>query len=259
MAEPVVVTTPLRVAAVGDLHATKGSEGKLAPVLEAVNRLADVLLLAGDLTDYGTADEARVLARELSGVRVPILAVLGNHDHESGTPEAVVEVLSEARVRVLSGDSVTIGDTGFVGAKGFAGGFGRHTLGAWGEPAMKRFVQEALDQAMMLESALARLRTRHRVALLHYSPIEETVRGEPEPIFPFLGCSRLEEPLVRYPVDVVFHGHAHRGAVQGRTTNGTPVFNVALPLLRETQRDGPYLRVFTLGGTGERDAGSDAP
>lgn len=224
--------TPMRIAAVGDLHCTKDSTGLLRPIFAALEGRVDVLLLCGDLTDYGTAEEAQVLVRELSVMKVPIIAVLGNHDFESGTPEKVTQILCEAGVKMLDGDSCVIDDVGFAGVKGFCGGFGRGTLGPWGEMAIKSFVKEALDESLKLESALARLRASKRVALLHYAPIRETVLGEPEEIFPFLGNSRLEEPLERYPVNVAFHGHAHRGSLEGKTRVGTPVYNVALPLLR---------------------------
>ena len=204
----------------------------LRPYFAQLDGRADVLLLAGDLTDYGLVEEAVVLAKELAIVKIPMLAVLGNHDFESGHPEKVVQILTEAGVRVLDGDSHVIDGVGFAGVKGFAGGFGRGTLGPWGEPTIKGFVKEALDEALKLESALARLRVDRRVALLHYAPIRGTVEGEPLEIYPFLGCSRLEEPLERYPVTVAFHGHAHRGALEGRTRGGTPVYNVAMPLLR---------------------------
>ncbi|HEY8078876.1 MAG TPA: metallophosphoesterase [Labilithrix sp.] len=224
---------PFRIAAVGDLHCTKESGGLLRPFFSQVEGRADVLLLCGDLTDYGLAEEAHVLAKELSVVKVPILAVLGNHDFHSGHSEDVTSILREANVRVLDGDSVVLNeDLGFAGVKGFCGGFGRGTLGPWGEGAIKSFVREALDEALKLESALARLRTERRVALLHYSPVRDTVEGEPVEIFPFLGCSRLEEPLERWPVTVCFHGHAHRGTLEGRTRVGTQVYNVAMPLLR---------------------------
>ena len=222
----------MRVAAIGDLHCTKESAGVFRPIFSHVEALADVLLLCGDLTDYGTAEEAHVLAKELAVVKRPIIAVLGNHDFESGHAEQVAAILTEAGVRMLDGDSHTIDDVGFAGVKGFAGGFGRGTLGPWGETAVKAFVKEALDESLKLETALARLRTERRVAVLHYAPIRDTIIGEPEEIFPFLGCSRLEEPLERYPVTVAFHGHAHRGALEGKTRVGTPVYNVALPLMR---------------------------
>jgi Icc-related predicted phosphoesterase len=237
---------PLRIAAVGDLHCTKASAGTLRPIFALTEGRADVLILCGDLTDYGTAEEAQVLARELSVVRVPILAVLGNHDYQSGTAEQVVRVLTEAGVQLLDGDSITIADVGFAGVKGFCGGFGRGTLGPWGEVVVKSFVKEALDEALKLETALARLRVDRRVAVLHYAPIRDTVKGEPEEIFPFLGCSRLEEPLERYPVDVAFHGHAHRGSPDGRTRVGTKVYNVALPLLRRHLGDANPLRIVEL-------------
>jgi Icc-related predicted phosphoesterase len=205
------------------------------------------LLLCGDLTDYGTAEEARILARELTtSVRIPIVAVFGNHDYESNQQVEVCKILSDANVKMLDGEAIEIHGVGFAGIKGFAGGFGRGTLGGWGEPGIKQFVQYALDEALKLESALARLRTAQRVAILHYSPIRETVEGEPQEIYPYLGTSRLEEPLNRHPVNVVFHGHAHHGALEGRTAKGTPVFNVAMPLLLRTFPDKPPFRVFEL-------------
>jgi Icc-related predicted phosphoesterase len=239
----------VRVAAVGDLHCRKDSAGAFGAVFSAANELADVLLLCGDLTDYGTLEEANVLAKELLAVRVPMLAVLGNHDYESGKADEVAAVLRQAGVKVLGSgdaDSVEVHGIGFAGAKGFCGGFGAHTLGHWGEPAIKRFVQESIDEALKLEGSLARLRTNQKVVLLHYSPVRGTLEGEPLEIFPYLGCSRLEEPLLRYPVSVVFHGHAHRGQPEGRTANGTPVYNVALPLLKRTFTGKPPLRVLEL-------------
>jgi Icc-related predicted phosphoesterase len=236
----------VRFAAVGDLHVTKDSAGTLRGFFAQASEAADALLLCGDLTDYGTAEEARILADELGAVSVPIVAVLGNHDFESGTPEAVCEILTHAGVRVLDGEACEIEGVGIAGAKGFAGGFGRGSLGAWGEPAIKQFVQEALNEAMKLESALAKLRMARRIVMLHYSPIVGTLAGEPLEIFPFLGSSRLEEPLLRYPVDAVFHGHVHRGAPEGRTLNGVPVYNVARPLLLRTQPDVPPFRLFEL-------------
>jgi Icc-related predicted phosphoesterase len=236
----------VRFAAVGDIHVHKESGGTLRSFFAAASEAADVLLLCGDLTDYGTAEEAQVLAEELGGVSVPILAVLGNHDYESGTPQVVVEALGRAGVRVLDGDAVEIEGVGIAGVKGFAGGFGRGSLGAWGEPAIKLFVQECLDEVMKLESALAKLRTPRRICMLHYAPVVGTVEGEPVEIYPFLGSSRLEEPLLRYPVDAIFHGHAHRGTLEGRTMNGVPVYNVAKPLLTRSWPDRPPFRLFDL-------------
>lgn len=223
----------VRLAAVGDLHYGKASRGMLQPVFSALARLeADILILCGDLTDYGLPDEAAELARELvGGLNIPIIGVLGNHDYESGAAAEVTKVLTEAGVRLLDGETVEVQGIGFAGVKGFAGGFGRGVLGPWGEEAVKRFVHEAVDEALKLETALARLRTPTRVAILHYAPIAGTVEGEPREIYPYLGCSRLEEPLARYQVTAVFHGHAHHGTAEGKTLNGTPVYNVSLPLL----------------------------
>jgi Icc-related predicted phosphoesterase len=234
----------IRVAAVGDLHCTKTSEGAFQPLFAKIAESADVVALCGDLTDYGTADEARVLARELATVKLPKLAVLGNHDFESSVPDEVVHILAEtAGVTVLDGTAVEVLGVGFAGVKGFAGGFGERALQSWGEEPIKAFVRTALEEALKLESALARLRTPGRVALLHYSPIAATVGNEPVEIYPFLGSSRLEEPLNRYAPSVVFHGHAHRGAPAGATAAGVPVYNVALPLLRRCFPDQPPFRV----------------
>jgi Icc-related predicted phosphoesterase len=235
----------VRLAAVGDLHYGKGSRGQLQPLFNGVARAeADVLLLLGDLTDYGLAEEAAELARELtSGIKIPIIAVLGNHDYEGGVVTDIVRILTEAGVKVLDGETTEVHGIGFAGVKGFCGGFGRGVLGPWGEDAVKRFVHEAVNEALKLESALARLRTQTRIALLHYAPIAGTVEGEPREIWPYLGCGRLEEPLSRYQVTAVFHGHAHHGAAEGKTTNGTPVYNVSLPLLLARNPDMP-LRTF---------------
>ncbi len=236
----------MRLAAVGDLHVKKTSQGMLAPLLSPVNDRADALLLCGDLTDYGLPEEAAILAKELSVVRIPMVAVLGNHDFESGQEAEVTRILCEAGVKVLDGEATEIDGIGYAGAKGFPGGFGRGTLGGWGEPGIKRFVQEAIDESLKLEAALARLRSPRRIAVLHYSPIRATVEGEPLEIFPYLGTSRLEEPLNRHPVNAVFHGHAHHGSPEGRTSGGTPVYNVAMPLLMRTFPDRPPFRLIEL-------------
>jgi Icc-related predicted phosphoesterase len=235
------VKKTIRLAAVGDLHYGRESRGALQPILAAVAHVeADVLLLCGDLTDYGHPEEAAELARELvSGVKIPIVGVLGNHDYESGAVTEVRKILVESGIRLLDGETAEVHGVGFAGVKGFAGGFGRGALGPWGEEAVKRFVHEAVEEALKLESALARLRTATRVALLHYAPIVETVEGEPREIFPWLGCSRLEEPLSRYTVTAVFHGHAHHGKPEGKTSSGSPVYNVSLPLLAALSPEQP--------------------
>ena len=230
----------VRIAAVSDVHCTKTSQGTLQPLFSQIARDADVMLICGDLTDYGLPDEAHVLLKELGGIRIPVLAVLGNHDYESEQESQVTDILKEGGVQLLDGEACEVHGVGFAGVKGFAGGFGRFTFGAWGEPANKAFVKEALNEALKLESALARLRTPQRIAVLHYAPIAATVEGEPPEIYPFLGTSRLEEPLGRYPVTAVVHGHAHRGAPEGRLGNGVPVYNVSLPLMRQLNPDVPY-------------------
>lgn len=236
----------IRLAAVGDLHCTKSSAGQFRSLFQQASEAADILLLCGDLTDYGLSEETHILAEELSAATIPIIAVLGNHDFEAGQPEQVCKILTEAGVRVLDGEACEINGIGFAGVKGFAGGYGRGALGPWGENAIKQFVNEAIHEALKLESALAKLRTSQRIALLHYSPIEATVKGEPLEILPFLGTSRLEEPLIRYPVTAVFHGHAHRGFPEGKTVNGIPVYNVAKPLLQRTYPERPPFKLLEI-------------
>jgi Icc-related predicted phosphoesterase len=246
----------MRVAALADLHCTKTSQGAFQPLFARIAEAADVVLIAGDLTDYGLPDEAHVLARELTILRIPIAAVLGNHDLESGKADEVRRILTDAGVVVLDGDACELHGIGIAGVKGFGGGFGKHALGPWGETIIKQFVREAVDEALKLEAALARLRTTHLVTLLHYSPVQATVDGEPLEIYPFLGSSRLEEPIGRYPVSMVLHGHAHRGQLEGTTQRGVPVYNVSLPLLTRSFADRPPFRVFEVPvgppGVGER-------
>lgn len=234
----------LRVAAAGDLHCTKEAQGTLAPLFAEMAAAADVIALCGDLTDYGLPEEAHVLAGELRGVRAEVVAVLGNHDFESGHSAEVIAILRDAGVRVLDGDAAEIGGVGFAGTKGFAGGFGARALGPWGEDGIKDFVQEAIDEAMKLESALARLRTAEKVVVLHYAPVEGTVVGEPEQIYAFLGSSRLEDPIDRLGATAVVHGHAHHGSPEAATRGGVPVYNVSIPLLRRT--GGTAFRVLEL-------------
>lgn len=250
----------VRIAAVGDLHCTKSAQGAYQPLFANIGEHADVLCLCGDLTDYGTPEEAHVLAKELlPAVKIPIVAVLGNHDFETGQQDEVRKILQDAGIHVLDGESIEIDGVGFAGTKGYIGGFGRHTLGAWGEAGIKSIVREAQDEVMKLESALARLRTEHRVVLLHYSPVAATVIGEPETIFPFLGTSRLEEPLLRHPLTVVFHGHAHRGTMEGKTISNVPVYNVAMPLLRRERPEMPPYRIVELAMTASSQAQANQP
>jgi Icc-related predicted phosphoesterase len=233
----------VRVAALGDLHCTKSSQGAFQSLFARIRESADLLLLAGDLTDYGLPDEAEVLAREMSTLKIPVAAVLGNHDLESGREGEVARILGDAGVSILDGGACELLGVGIAGTVGFCGGFGPRALSPWGEVAVKQFVQAAVDEAMKLEKALAKLRTPSVVALLHYAPIQQTVEGEPLEIYPFLGSSRLEEPLNRYKVTLVLHGHAHRGQAQGVTASGVPVYNVSMPLLSRREGNVPF-RVF---------------
>jgi Icc-related predicted phosphoesterase len=252
----------VRIAALGDLHhGRNASPGALQPLFSQINEAADVLVLCGDLTDYGLPDEARALTREMSPLKIPTVVVLGNHDFESGQQDEIRTILIDAGMAVLDGDTTEVHGIGFAGVKGFAGGFGRRALGPWGEGIIKNFVHEAVNEALKLESALARLRTRTMIAVLHYAPVQATVEGEPLEIYPFLGCRRLEEPLSRFPVTAVFHGHAHHGRPEGRTTKDVPVYNVSMSLMRETFPDRPF-RVLeidtTAGGDERRTAGETA-
>ncbi len=247
--EPVSGDSVVRVGAVADLHYRREKQHRLKSFFEAVAQRVDVLLLGGDLTDFGQPDEAEVLARDLAAAaNIPIVAVLGNHDYEAGKEQEIAEIFRASDIRVLDGEACEIKGVGIVGTKGFSGGFGRGTLEPWGEPMTKRFVQEAVDESLKLERALARVRATSRVALLHYAPIRETVVGEPEELLPFLGSGRLEEPLNRFGVSAVFHGHAHRGTAEGRTSAGIPVYNVALPVLRHADPDRLPLRIVELPG-----------
>jgi len=223
----------LRIAAVADIHVKKTAQGALQPLFANVTQVADLLLLCGDLTDYGAVDEAKILAKDITSyLRIPALGVLGNHDFEAGKQDEITKILNDAGVTILNGDATEIQGVGFAGVKGFGGGFGRRSLGAWGEEIIKKFVHETIEEALKLESALARLRTPQKIAVLHYSPIQATVLGEPPEITAFLGSTRLEEPIDRYRVSTVFHGHAHHGTLEGRTKGNAVVYNVAMPLLK---------------------------
>ena len=236
----------VRIAAVGDIHYSKASQGSLQPLFAEITERADILVLAGDLTDFGLAEEAKILAKDLTSLRIPAVGVLGNHDYEAGEERDIGSILTDAGVRILDGDTYEVHGVGFAGVRGFCGGFGRGALGAWGESVIKAFVHEAINEALKLESALARLRSAHRVAIIHYAPIRETVEGEPLEIYPFLGSSRLEEPLSRFGVSAVFHGHAHKGAMEGKTSTGIPVFNVSYPLLQKHLSEHSPYRILEL-------------
>ncbi|MEX2138012.1 MAG: metallophosphoesterase [Pirellulales bacterium] len=239
----------VRIAALADIHYKKTPEESFQPVFVEIAKKADVLLICGDLTDYGLPEEAELVVKDLAMVNIPVLAVLGNHDYESGREGEVRDVLAKSNIKVLDGESAIVEGVGFAGAKGFCGGFGRRMLEPWGERAIKNFVKESIDETLKLETALARLRTERRIVLLHYAPIQATVEGEPQEIFAFMGSGRLEDPINRYGADAVFHGHAHRGAVEGTTTKGIPVFNVSVSLLRRNAPDQPPYRIFEVETT----------
>jgi Icc-related predicted phosphoesterase len=233
----------VRVAALADCHYTKGSAGLLKDVFIRASETADVLALCGDMTDYGLPEEAAILAQDIKTyLTIPCVAVVGNHDFESGKIKEVQDILAETGMHILDGESIEILGVGFAGVCGFGGGFDRQMLNAWGEPMIKAFVQEALDHSLRLEKALNRLTMARRAVLLHYAPIRETVQGEHPEIFPFLGSSRLENPINQFNVSVVFHGHAHNGQPTGKTSAQIPVFNVALPVI--SRKDGAELPLF---------------
>lgn len=236
----------IRIAAVGDIHVQESDKGKWKGYFEKISRSADVLLIAGDLTHTGDESEAEVLLEELRACTIPVIAVLGNHDYEKGRHKLIRQILQKhSSLHILDGESIVVHGIGFAGVKGFGGGFDNHMLSMFGEGAMKAFVQEAVDEALHLERALSRLDQEHegikKVVLLHYSPVSETVKGEPEVIFPFLGSSRLAEPLIRKKVVAAFHGHAHAGNLDAEIS-GVKIFNVAKPvLLKEGVEDGFFV------------------
>ena len=221
-------TETITLAAIGDLHVTEQSQNRYRELFAEISEKADVLALCGDLTNFGKLTEAEILAEDLRHCSIPMVGVLGNHDYECGVAGEVTRILEQAGVTMLGEQATVIDGVGFAGAKGFIGGFGRGELGAFGEDAIKVFVDESREEARKLETGLRSLRTDRAVAVLHYAPIPETVEGEPLEIYPFLGSSRLANAVDRFDnVKAVVHGHAHRGAYSGRTPGGVPVFNCA--------------------------------
>src|SRR3984885_9729879 len=222
----------MRIAATADLHFSSQSYSRLKDQFERVHDEADVLVLAGDLTNYGQPDEMEPLLNVLLRLRIPTIVVLGNHDYESGKEEELCRMMIAAGIKVLDGTAYERDGVGFAGTKGFVGGFGRGMLTAFGEREIKQFVQASIDEALKLERGMSQLRAKKRVVVLHYSPIAETVRGEATEIFPFLGSSRFAEVVDRHGADLVVHGHAHHGTMDGRTPTGIPVHNIAISLLQ---------------------------
>ena len=228
----------LKVAAIGDLHVKDDHSAPYRELFGEISREADVLVLTGDLTDLGKPREAEILAEDLRACSIPVVAVLGNHDYECGHEDEIKAIVKGAGVHLLDGSSHEIDGVGFVGVKGFAGGFGRRMLGSFGEGAIKTFVQESMNEAMRLENAMRSVRSKRAIVVLHYAPVADTIEGEPLEIFPFLGSSRLAETIDRFKVSAVVHGHAHRGKYEGRTPAGAPVYNVAYHIEKPTGR--PY-------------------
>ena len=235
----------MRIAATADLHFVPTSQAILQDQLSKTRDQADVLVLAGDLTNYGQPAEMEPLLNALVRLRVPTVAVLGNHDYESGKETELMRMMTAAGIKVLDGSAYERDGVGFAGTKGFVGGFGRGALTAFGEPEIKSFVRTSIDEALKLERGLSQLRTAKRVVVLHYSPIAATVNGEAHEIFPFMGSSRLAEVIDRHGADLVLHGHAHHGTLDGQTTAGVPVRNVAITLLQAQQPPATY-RVFDI-------------
>ena len=237
---------PIRIAALSDIHVTERSHNKYQDLFSVISQKADILALSGDLTDHGLVSEAEILNAELVACTIPKVAVLGNHDYENGQEEEIKHTLRSAGVNLLEDEEFIFEDVGFAGVKGFGGGFGKFMLGSFGEKAMKAFVEEAVQEAEKLELSLSKVdHTEKKVVLMHYSPTPTTLTGEPLEIFPFLGSSRLEEVIDRYEVSAVFHGHAHFGSLEGKTTKGIPVYNVAFPLLQKHTPKTPY-KIYNL-------------
>jgi Icc-related predicted phosphoesterase len=237
-ATPADSARTLKIAAMGDLHVREDAQASYRDLFGEISSEADVLVLTGDLTNLGKPREAEMLAEDLRNCSVPVVAVLGNHDYESGAVEDVTNILRQAHVHLLDGQAIEIEEVGFVGVKGFVGGFGSRMLGSFGEPAIKAMVSESVSEAMRLENAMRQVRAKRTLVVLHYAPIAETVEGEPLEIFPFLGSSRLAETIDRFKVNAVVHGHAHRGSYEGQTPGGAKVYNVAMHVAKPTGR--PY-------------------
>jgi Icc-related predicted phosphoesterase len=233
----------MRIAALADLHFTPALYENIRARLDAVRQDADLLVLAGDLTNFGKTTEMEPLLNALVRLRLPIVAVLGNHDYESGQECELMKMMTDEGIKVLDGTAYERDGVGFAGTKGFIGGFGRGMLTAFGEPEVKKIVQSAIDETLKLERAMSQLRTEKRVVVVHYAPVVDTVKGESPEIFPYLGTSRLAEVVDRHGATLIIHGHAHHGAREGKTTGGIPVYNVALHLLQTMDPPAAY-RIF---------------
>ena len=230
-----------KVAAMGDLHVKETTIARYRDIFKEISEKADILVLCGDLTDYGLPNEAEILSEELSHLSIPVVGVLGNHDFQNGEHDEVKKILMKGMF-VLENEPTVIEGIGFAGVKGFAGGFDNYALGSWGEREIKEFVQEAINEALTLELQLQRLQTEKKIVALHYSPIRDTVVGEPEEIFPFLGSSRLANPINWHGATAVFHGHAHAGTYEGKTLSNIPVYNCSIEVVKKAHNR-PYALV----------------
>jgi Icc-related predicted phosphoesterase len=227
----------IRIAAVGDVHVDKDVVGRYRPALDRLPDVADVLLIAGDLTRHGTVDEAKCFTQEFGGLGVPAIVVLGNHDHQSDQQDDVAKVLTDAGITVLEGTSTVLElnghRLGVAGVKGFGGGFAGACASNFGEREMKAFVETTEAIADRLQKALHEVDCDALVALTHYAPVPETLTGEPLEIYPFLGCYQLGRAIDSAPTALALHGHAHHGSERGRTPGGVPVRNVAHPVIKQ--------------------------
>ena len=232
----------VRIGALSVVHLVREDAAEIRAAIREVNRHADVLCVCGDMTTHGTPEQMRAFCGTLADVDCPIVAVLGNHDCHLGAEAELTEMLRERGIHLLDGTSIVIEGVGFVGVKGFGGGFGDHLLEPFGERINKEYAGEAINEATKLRRALKALDAMYTAVVLHYAPIPDTLRGEPHHIYPFLGSERLLDPIEAHGADVVFHGHAHGGSPHGRTPAGIPVFNVAYPVLRAS---GERCRIWT--------------
>ncbi len=231
----------IRIAALADIHVGLNSQNTYKDIFIEISENADILVICGDLTYSGDVEEAKILSNELTSCRIPVVAVLGNHDYDQGKQSEIREALINENVTILDGEFTVLHDIGFAGTIGFAGGFDKYMLNSFGEPPIKQFVQEGVNEQLKLERALSQIEAEKKVVLLHYAPIRQTIVGEPEEIWPFLGSSRLLEPIENFDTTVVFHGHAHMGTYKGQTPKGTPVYNVALPVIQKVMKKKSYV------------------
>ena len=230
----------IKIASLGDIHVKETSQGAYKELFKKISEKAQILTLAGDLCDLGLPKEAEVLAEELNSLTIPVVGVFGNHDYQSDNVEEVRTILTQAGLQLLGTEPVEIEGVGFAGVKGFGGGFEKYMLGSFGEPMIKQWVQETLNEVLALENQLKQIEAKKKVVIMHYAPISQTLEGESPEIFPFLGSSRFLEPIENFEVNAVFHGHAHHGTYEGKTPKGIPVYNVARLIMEKRDPESPF-------------------